>query len=139
MEIKEVLMGQSYNFHSHIWTVDFFCFPWQSYILAILTWKITSFMKYIQCVCTIWIAGYFFTFGFFMYLILSHVFVYVRLTQQALELHKRKAVESAQTAADLKLHLDKYQAQLREAQVAVAEKTGAIEQEAYKYKRMQVC
>lgn len=74
-----------------------------------------------------------------MYLILSHVFVYVRLTQQALELHKRKAVESAQTAADLKLHLDKYQAQLREAQVAVAEKTGAIEQEAYKYKRMQVC
>lgn len=61
-----------------------------------------------------------------------------RLTQQALELHKRKAVESAQTAADLKLHLDKYQAQLREAQVAVAEKTGAIEQEAYKYKRMQV-
>lgn len=59
------------------------------------------------------------------------------LTQQALELHKRKAVESAQTAADLKLHLDKYQAQLREAQVAVAEKTGAIEQEAYKYKRMQ--
>jgi len=61
-----------------------------------------------------------------------------RLTQQAMELHKRKAVESAQTAADLKLHLDKYQAQLREAQVAVAEKTGAIEQEAYKYKRMQV-
>ncbi|KAH3885458.1 hypothetical protein DPMN_009452 [Dreissena polymorpha] len=61
----------------------------------------------------------------------------IGLTQQALELHKRKAVESAQTAADLKLHLDKYQAQLREAQVAVAEKTGAIEQEAYKYKRMQ--
>ncbi|XP_052799034.1 E3 ubiquitin-protein ligase BRE1B-like [Mya arenaria] len=59
------------------------------------------------------------------------------LTQQAMELHKRKAVESAQTAADLKLHLDKYQAQLREAQVAVAEKTGAIEQEAYKYKRTQ--
>ena len=60
------------------------------------------------------------------------------LTQQALEMHKRKAVESSQTAADLKLHLDKYQAQLREAQVAVAEKTGAIEHEAYKYKRMQV-
>ena len=59
-------------------------------------------------------------------------------TQSAMELHKRKAVESSQTAADLKLHLDKYQAQLKEAQVAVAEKTGAIEQEAYKYKRMQV-
>lgn len=71
------------------------------------------------------------------YLTKFWIFLY-RLTQQALELHKRKAVESAQTAADLKLHLDKYQAQLREAQVAVAEKTGAIEQEAYKYKRMQV-
>lgn len=53
-------------------------------------------------------------------------------------MHKRKAVESSQTAADLKLHLDKYQAQLKEAQIAVAEKTGAIEQEAFKYKRMQV-
>ena len=65
-------------------------------------------------------------------------FVFVSCTQSAMELHKRKAVESSQTAADLKLHLDKYQAQLKEAQVAVAEKTGAIEQEAYKYKRMQV-
>ncbi|XP_022339977.2 E3 ubiquitin-protein ligase Bre1-like [Crassostrea virginica] len=59
------------------------------------------------------------------------------LTQQALEMHKRKAVESSQTAADLKLHLDKYQAQLKEAQVSVAEKTGALEQESFKYKRMQ--
>lgn len=53
-------------------------------------------------------------------------------------MHKRKAVESSQTAADLKLHLDKYQAQLKEAQVSVAEKTGALEQESFKYKRMQV-
>lgn len=60
------------------------------------------------------------------------------LTQQALELHKRKAVESSQTAADLKLHLDKYQAQLKEAQIAVAEKTGALDQEVFKYKRVQV-
>ncbi|XP_069135020.1 E3 ubiquitin-protein ligase Bre1-like [Argopecten irradians] len=59
------------------------------------------------------------------------------LTQQAMEMHKRKAVESSQTAADLKLHLDKYQAQLKEATVLVAEKTGALEQEAYKHKRMQ--
>ncbi|KAL8597186.1 hypothetical protein ACOMHN_022233 [Nucella lapillus] len=58
-------------------------------------------------------------------------------TQQALELHKRKAVESSQTAADLKLHLDKYQAQLKEAQIAVAEKTSALDQEVFKYKRMQ--
>ena len=55
-----------------------------------------------------------------------------------MELHKRKAVESSQTAADLKLHLDKYQAQLKEAQVAVAEKTASLEQEVFKYKRMHV-
>ena len=60
------------------------------------------------------------------------------VAQQALELHKRKAVESCQTAADLKLHLDKYQAQLKEAQVAMAEKTGALDQEAFKYRRMVV-
>ncbi|KAH9502828.1 E3 ubiquitin-protein ligase BRE1B [Bulinus truncatus] len=59
------------------------------------------------------------------------------MTQQAMEMHKRKAVESSQTAADLKLHLDKYQAQLKEAQVAVAEKTASLEQEVFKYKRMQ--
>lgn len=28
--------------------------------------------------------------------------------QQALEMHKRKAIESAQSAADLKLHLGQY-------------------------------
>lgn len=66
------------------------------------------------------------------------VWLFCRLTQQAMEMHKRKAVESSQTAADLKLHLDKYQAQLKEAQVSVAEKTGALEQESFKYKRMQV-
>ncbi|KAL5017336.1 hypothetical protein ScPMuIL_006925 [Solemya velum] len=59
------------------------------------------------------------------------------LTQQAMEMHKRKAVESSQRAADLKLHLDKYQAQLKDAQEAVSEKTGAVEQESHKYKRMQ--
>jgi hypothetical protein len=36
-------------------------------------------------------------------------FIYCRFTQQSMEMHKRKAVESSQTAADLKLHLDKYQ------------------------------
>ena len=35
-----------------------------------------------------------------------------KLRQQAMELHKRKALESTQTAADLKLHLDKYMAQV---------------------------
>ncbi|MCL4122258.1 UNVERIFIED_CONTAM: hypothetical protein GTU68_007945, partial [Idotea baltica] len=59
------------------------------------------------------------------------------LRQQALEMHKRKAIESAQSAADLKLHLEKYHAQMKEAQQVVAEKTMALEQEAYKYKRVQ--
>ena len=31
-------------------------------------------------------------------------------------MHKRKAIESAQSAADLKLHLEKYHAQMKEAQ-----------------------
>ena len=34
------------------------------------------------------------------------------LRQQAMELHKRKALESTQAAADLKLHLGKYTAQV---------------------------
>ncbi|XP_076054151.1 E3 ubiquitin-protein ligase Bre1 isoform X2 [Oratosquilla oratoria] len=58
------------------------------------------------------------------------------LRQQALEMHKRKAIESAQSAADLKLHLEKYHAQMKEAQQVVAEKTMALEQEAFKYKRI---
>ena len=56
-----------------------------------------------------------------------------------MEQHKRKAVESAQTAADLKLHLDKYHSQLKEAQNLVSDKTEALQQQAYKYKRIQVC
>ncbi|XP_071545278.1 E3 ubiquitin-protein ligase Bre1 [Panulirus ornatus] len=59
------------------------------------------------------------------------------LRQQALEMHKRKAIESAQSAADLKLHLEKYHAQMKEAQQVVAEKTMALEQEAFKYRRVQ--
>ncbi|KAJ8964513.1 hypothetical protein NQ314_004808 [Rhamnusium bicolor] len=51
------------------------------------------------------------------------------LRQQAMEMHKRKAIESAQSAADLKLHL--------EAQQVVAEKTSSLEAEAYKTKRLQ--
>ncbi|KAK0086594.1 hypothetical protein PV325_002903 [Microctonus aethiopoides] len=38
------------------------------------------------------------------------------LRQQAMEMHKRKAIESAQSAADLKLHLEKYHSQMKEAQ-----------------------
>merc|ERR1712106_480062 len=59
------------------------------------------------------------------------------LRQQALEMHKRKAIESAQSAADLKLHLEKYHSQIKEVQQTVAEKTSALEAEAFKTKRMQ--
>lgn len=59
------------------------------------------------------------------------------MRQQAMEMHKRKAIESAQSAADLKLHLEKYHAQMKEAQQVVAEKTSSLEAEAYKTKRLQ--
>ncbi|CAH1802344.1 unnamed protein product [Owenia fusiformis] len=58
------------------------------------------------------------------------------LRQQSAEMHKRKAVETSQSASDLRLHLDKYTSQLKEAQDAVATKTAAIEQESFKYKRI---
>ena len=57
--------------------------------------------------------------------------------QQAMELHKRKAVEAAQSAADLKLHLDKYLSQLKEAQSTVAEKTSALQEQSYRTTRAQ--
>jgi len=59
------------------------------------------------------------------------------LRQQAMEMHKRKAIESAQSAADLKLHLEKYHAQIKEVQQTVAEKTSSLEAEAFKTKRLQ--
>merc|ERR1712038_1546837 len=59
------------------------------------------------------------------------------MRQQAMEMHKRKAIESAQSAADLKLHLEKYHAQIKEVQQTVAEKTSALEAEAFKTKRLQ--
>ena len=54
------------------------------------------------------------------------------MRQQAMEMHKRKAIESAQSAADLKLHLEKYHAQIKEMQITVAEKTSSLEAEAFK-------
>merc|ERR1712029_1131222 len=59
------------------------------------------------------------------------------LRQQAMEMHKRKAIESAQSAADLKLHLEKYHAQIKEMQQTVAEKTSSLEAESFKTKRNQ--
>lgn len=60
------------------------------------------------------------------------------LRTQAMESYKRKAMESSQTAADLKLHLEKYHSQLREAQTAVADKTTSLDQQSFKYKRIVV-
>ncbi|XP_042898593.1 E3 ubiquitin-protein ligase Bre1 isoform X4 [Parasteatoda tepidariorum] len=59
------------------------------------------------------------------------------LRQQSAEMQKRKSIESAQSAADLRLHLEKYLSHLKEAQAAVAEKTSAVQQEAFKTKRLQ--
>lgn len=47
-------------------------------------------------------------------------------------------MESSQTAADLQLHLEKYHSQLREVQVAVTDKTTALEQQSFKYRRIVV-
>lgn len=50
--------------------------------------------------------------------------------------YKRKAMEASQNAADLKLHLDKYVAQIKDAQSIVADKTTAWQQETFKTKRL---
>jgi len=58
------------------------------------------------------------------------------LRTQASELHKRKAVENSQNAADLKLHLDKYHTMLKEAQNIVGDKTANLQAETFKHKRI---
>lgn len=68
---------------------------------------------------------------------LANVKKELSLRQQAMEMHKRKAIESAQAAADLKLHLEKYHSQMMEAQQVVAEKTSCVEQETFKTRRLQ--
>ncbi|GFT22021.1 e3 ubiquitin-protein ligase Bre1 [Nephila pilipes] len=59
------------------------------------------------------------------------------LRQQSSEMQKRKSIESAQSSADLRLHLEKYLSHLKEVQTTVAEKTSALQQEAFKTKRLQ--
>jgi len=56
---------------------------------------------------------------------------------QTLEAHKRKTIESAQTSADAKLHLDRYHAQLKEVQELVADKSEALERQNFKNRRLQ--
>ncbi|CAF0937076.1 unnamed protein product [Rotaria sordida] len=59
------------------------------------------------------------------------------MMHQTLDAHKRKTIESAQTSADLKLHLDRYHAQLKEVQELVAEKSEALEKQNFKNRRLQ--
>ncbi|KAI5697090.1 hypothetical protein M8J75_004997 [Diaphorina citri] len=73
----------------------------------------------------------------FLQTVLTNAEKELHLRNQAMDLNKRKAIESAQSAADLKLHLEKYHAQMKEAQQVVAEKTSSLEAEAYKTKRLQ--
>uniref|UniRef100_A0A915KCW5 E3 ubiquitin protein ligase n=1 Tax=Romanomermis culicivorax TaxID=13658 RepID=A0A915KCW5_ROMCU len=57
--------------------------------------------------------------------------------QQATDLHRRKAIEGAQSLADLKLQVEKLSAQLTEAQLAIATKTAGLEDESFKITRLQ--
>ncbi|XP_048583157.1 E3 ubiquitin-protein ligase BRE1B isoform X2 [Nematostella vectensis] len=61
----------------------------------------------------------------------------LNLRQQTMDLLKRKAVESAQNAQDLKIRLDALQQQLQEAQDGLNEKTRCVEEEAFRAKRVQ--
>nr|XP_056718997.1 E3 ubiquitin-protein ligase BRE1B [Euleptes europaea] len=59
------------------------------------------------------------------------------LRSQALELNKRKAVEAAQLAEDLKVQLEHVQCQLKEIQTCMAENRAAKEKESFNLKRAQ--
>ncbi|XP_053789202.1 LOW QUALITY PROTEIN: E3 ubiquitin-protein ligase BRE1B-like [Vidua chalybeata] len=59
------------------------------------------------------------------------------LRSQALELHKRKAVEAAQLAEDLRAQGEHVQARLRELQACAAENRAAKDKEALSLKRAQ--
>ncbi|KAM7086824.1 E3 ubiquitin-protein ligase BRE1B-like [Molossus nigricans] len=59
------------------------------------------------------------------------------LCSQALELNKRKAVEAAQLAEDLKVQVEHVQTRLREIQPCLAESRAAREKESFNLKRAQ--
>lgn len=61
----------------------------------------------------------------------------VDLKQKALETHKRKATESAQSAQELKMHLEKYVTQLKETQQILDQKSTRHIQESNKVKNIQ--
>ncbi|KAA0194032.1 Ribosomal protein S6 kinase beta-1 [Fasciolopsis buskii] len=57
--------------------------------------------------------------------------------QQAQEAYKRKAIESQQVAEDLRVTVQKYQSQLKEAQISVQEKASAFERVSFRHQRLQ--
>uniref|UniRef100_A0A452GPS8 E3 ubiquitin protein ligase n=1 Tax=Gopherus agassizii TaxID=38772 RepID=A0A452GPS8_9SAUR len=59
------------------------------------------------------------------------------LRSQALELNKRKAVEAAQLAEDLKVQQEHVQCKLKEIQACMAENRAAKEKESFNLKRAQ--
>jgi E3 ubiquitin-protein ligase BRE1 len=61
----------------------------------------------------------------------------VDLKQKAMEAYKRKATESAQSAQELKMHLEKYVTMLMETQHMMDQKTTRFMQESNKTKNLQ--
>lgn len=61
------------------------------------------------------------------------------LRQQAQEACKRKSLESQQITEDLRVTVQKYQSQLKDAQVSVQEKASAFERISFRNQRLQVC
>mgnify|MGYP002803978355 CR=1 FL=1 len=59
------------------------------------------------------------------------------LRQQAMDLHKRKATESAQIAQDFKIRIESFQQQLQEAEKSLRTKTRSLEEEIFRSRRMQ--
>ncbi|THD22905.1 Ribosomal protein S6 kinase beta-1 [Fasciola hepatica] len=57
--------------------------------------------------------------------------------QQTQEAYKRKAIESQQVAEDLRVTVQKYQSQLKEAQISVQEKASAFERVSFRHQRLQ--
>lgn len=60
----------------------------------------------------------------------AHLEHQLRMVEQAMELHKRKAIECAQTSADLKAQLEKCSSQLNDAQQAMTSKRSQQESDA---------
>lgn len=58
--------------------------------------------------------------------------------QQSQEAYKRKSVECQQREEDLRVTVQKYLAQLNEAQTSVQEKASAYEQVSFRHQRLQV-